>query len=155
MTRPGHARPRIGLALAGGGPLGAVYEIGALGALEEALTGIDFTDCHGYVGVSAGAFIAAGLANGIRPRELCASFIENVGAEVANCCPAPIPPGAVRAARFGGSKKCSTTWSRRSPPGRRYRQPDRTALVLGWARDNSLHRRGTELAELRRVKNCF
>ena len=26
---------RIGLALAGGGPLGAVYEIGALAALEE------------------------------------------------------------------------------------------------------------------------
>ena len=35
--------PRIGLALAGGGPLGAVYEIGALCALEEALEGVDFT----------------------------------------------------------------------------------------------------------------
>lgn len=80
-TRRGITRPRIGLALAGGGPLGAIYEIGALCALEEALTGIDFTDCHGYIGVSAGAFIAAGLANGIRPRELCASFIENVGAK--------------------------------------------------------------------------
>ena len=73
--------PRIGLALAGGGPLGAIYEIGALCALEEALSGIDFTACHGYIGVSAGGFIAAGLANGIRPRELCASFIENVGAK--------------------------------------------------------------------------
>jgi predicted acylesterase/phospholipase RssA len=85
MTRPApstpapSARRRIGLALAGGGPLGAIYEIGALCALEEALVGIDFTDCHSYVGVSAGGFIAAGLANGIRPRELCASFIENVG----------------------------------------------------------------------------
>jgi NTE family protein len=29
------------------------------------------------VGVSAGGFIAAGLANGMTPRELCASFIEN------------------------------------------------------------------------------
>ena len=87
MTRPARKRrdpaaaPRIGLALAGGGPLGAIYEIGALCALEEALTGIDFTDCHSYVGVSAGSFIAAGLANGIRPRELCESFIENVGAK--------------------------------------------------------------------------
>jgi len=69
--------PRIGLALAGGGPLGAIYEIGALCALEEALPGLDFTRLHGYVGVSAGSFIAAGLANGLTPRELCAAFIEN------------------------------------------------------------------------------
>lgn len=67
---------RIGLALAGGGPLGAVYEIGALCALEESLEGISFTLLHHYVGVSAGSFIAAGLANGITPRELCAAFIE-------------------------------------------------------------------------------
>ncbi len=80
MTRHRAPRPRIGLALAGGGPLGAIFEIGALCALEEALTGIDFSDCDSYIGVSAGGFIAAGLANGIRPRELCASFIENVGA---------------------------------------------------------------------------
>lgn len=71
--------PRVGLALAGGGPLGAIYEIGALCALEEALEGADFTRLDQYVGVSAGAFIAAGLANGWRPRELCAGFIENSG----------------------------------------------------------------------------
>ena len=69
-------KPRIGLALAGGGPLGAIYEIGALCALEESLTGIGFNDLHHYVGVSAGGFIAAGLANGMTPRELCAAFIE-------------------------------------------------------------------------------
>ena len=68
--------PKIALALAGGGPLGAIYEIGALCALDEALEGLDFTRLHHYVGVSAGSFIAAGLANGISPRELCASFIE-------------------------------------------------------------------------------
>jgi NTE family protein len=73
------AGPRIGLALAGGGPLGAIYEIGALCALDEALEGLDFTHLHGYVGVSAGGFIAAGLANGMTPRGLCRSFIENVG----------------------------------------------------------------------------
>jgi predicted acylesterase/phospholipase RssA len=71
--------PRIGLALAGGGPLGANYEIGALCALEEALPGVDFNDLAGYVGVSAGACLAAGLANGISPRQLCAAFIENDG----------------------------------------------------------------------------
>ena len=70
---------RIGLALAGGGPLGAIYEIGALCALQEALDGVDFNALSGYVGVSAGGFIAAGLANGMTPRQLCRAFIENDG----------------------------------------------------------------------------
>ncbi|HMA07595.1 MAG TPA: patatin-like phospholipase family protein, partial [Ramlibacter sp.] len=69
--------PKIALALAGGGPLGAIYEIGALCALDEALEGLDFNRLHHYVGVSAGGFIAAGLANGITPRELCAAFIHS------------------------------------------------------------------------------
>lgn len=77
MTRAPSKAPRIGLALAGGGPLGAIYEIGALCALDETLDGLDFNQLAGYVGVSAGGFIAAGLANGMRPRELCAAFIEN------------------------------------------------------------------------------
>ena len=63
--------------MAGGGPLGAIYEIGALCALDETLDGLDFTQLAGYVGVSAGGFIAAGLANGMTPRELCGAFIEN------------------------------------------------------------------------------
>jgi predicted acylesterase/phospholipase RssA len=70
-------RPRIALALAGGGPLGAIYEIGALCALNDTLPGLDLNDCEHYVGVSAGGFIAAGLANGIRPRQLCEAFIED------------------------------------------------------------------------------
>jgi NTE family protein len=69
--------PRIALALAGGGPLGAIYEIGALCALDEALDGIEFTGLDHYVGVSAGSFIAAALANGMSPRQLCTSFIDN------------------------------------------------------------------------------
>lgn len=71
------SQPRTGLALAGGGPLGAIYEVGALCALEEAVEGLDFTACDGYIGVSAGGFMAAGLANGMTPRQLCAAFIEN------------------------------------------------------------------------------
>jgi NTE family protein len=70
---------RLGLALAGGGPLGAIHEIGALCALEEAVTGLNLNQLDGYVGVSAGAFVAAGLANGMTPRQLCDSFIENRG----------------------------------------------------------------------------
>ncbi|ROZ77472.1 patatin-like phospholipase family protein [Ramlibacter sp. WS9] len=76
MTKIKSPAPKIALALAGGGPLGAIYEIGALCALDESLAGIDFTALDHYVGVSAGGFIAAGLANGMSPRELCASFIE-------------------------------------------------------------------------------
>ncbi len=85
--RQPRSHPRIGLALAGGGPLGAVYEIGALCALEEALPGLDFNALGGYVGVSAGGFVAAGLANGMTPRQLCASFIENDGPRVDNISP--------------------------------------------------------------------
>ena len=70
-------RPRIGLALAGGGPLGAIYEIGVLAALAEALHGCDFSDAEVYVGVSAGSFIAAGLANGYTPQDLSRLFIED------------------------------------------------------------------------------
>src|SRR5690606_3628687 len=68
--------PRIALALAGGGPLGAIYEIGALCALDDTLDGLNLNGCDHYIGVSAGGFIAAALANGITPRELCESFIE-------------------------------------------------------------------------------
>ncbi|RZT94981.1 patatin-like phospholipase family protein [Rivibacter subsaxonicus] len=71
--------PRIGLALAGGGPLGAIWEIGALCALEDSIPGLRLTEACAFVGVSAGGFVAAGLANGIGPRELCRSFIENEG----------------------------------------------------------------------------
>ena len=69
--------PKIALALAGGGPLGAIYEIGAMCALEESLNGLNFSKLDHYVGVSAGGFIVAALANGMTPRELCAYFIEN------------------------------------------------------------------------------
>lgn len=68
---------RIALALAGGGPLGAIYEIGALCALQESLQGINFTRLQHYVGVSAGGFVAAGLANGMTPLQLFGWFIDD------------------------------------------------------------------------------
>ena len=76
------SRPRIGIALAGGGPLGAIYEIGVLSALAESLQGFDFNDAEVYVGVSAGSFIAAGLANGYTPQALSRLFIEDAHSEV-------------------------------------------------------------------------
>ena len=68
-------KEKLGIALAGGGPLGAIYEIGALVALEKALRGVSLTDLDVYVGVSSGAFLAAGLANGMAPSEIHAMFI--------------------------------------------------------------------------------
>jgi NTE family protein len=71
------AKPKLGLALAGGGPLGAMYEIGVLMALDESLDGLDLNDMDVYVGVSAGSFITAGLANNLTPAEIFRLFIEN------------------------------------------------------------------------------
>ena len=71
------AKPKIALALAGGGPLGAMYEIGVLMALDEALDGLDLNDMDIYVGVSAGSFLTAGLANQLSPTEIYRMFIDN------------------------------------------------------------------------------
>ncbi len=71
----GDEPPKIGLACAGGGIEGAVYEIGALCALDEVLTGVDFRDLHVYVGVSAGALISACLANGLTPRQMSLAIL--------------------------------------------------------------------------------
>ncbi len=68
---------RIGIALAGGGPGGAIYEIGALRALDEAIDGVDFNDLYIYVGVSAGAFIAACLANQLSTAQMVRAIIKN------------------------------------------------------------------------------
>jgi NTE family protein len=68
---------KVGIALAGGGPLGAIYEIGALAAIDEAIEGLNLTQAHIYVGVSAGGFICAGLANGMTPQQMVKLFIED------------------------------------------------------------------------------
>jgi NTE family protein len=68
------APARIGLALAGGAPEGGIYEIGALRALEESIAGLDLNAFDVYVGVSAGACIAANLANQIAIRDMCSAL---------------------------------------------------------------------------------
>jgi predicted acylesterase/phospholipase RssA len=67
----------VGIALAGGGFLGAAYELGALAALSESIDGLDLTALDVYVGVSAGAFVAAGLANGLSPHAMVRMFVES------------------------------------------------------------------------------
>lgn len=81
-ARRRRAGGKIGVALAGGGPLGSFYELGALHALGEALVGRELTELDVYVGVSSGSFLAASLANGIDTTSMGASFIYNEGPRV-------------------------------------------------------------------------
>ncbi len=70
-------RAKIGLALAGGGPEGSIYEIGAVRALDECIEGIDLNDLDIYVGVSAGAFITACLANNLSTAQMCRAIVKH------------------------------------------------------------------------------
>lgn len=64
-----------------------MYEIGVLLALDECLEGLDLNAVDIYVGVSAGSFITAGLANGITPSEIYRMFIENETVDGARLSP--------------------------------------------------------------------
>ncbi len=68
---------KLAIALAGGGPLGAFYELGALHALSEAIEGRELTDFDVYVGVSSGSLLAGALANGIDTTAIGSSFIHD------------------------------------------------------------------------------
>jgi predicted acylesterase/phospholipase RssA len=61
---------KTALVLAGGGLTGAVYEIGALRAIDELLVGRDVRSFDIIVGTSAGALVGAMLAKGITPGEM-------------------------------------------------------------------------------------
>jgi NTE family protein len=76
------SKAKVGLAIAGGGPIGGMYELGALRALDVAVEGLDLTDLDVYVGVSSGAFLAAGLANRLSTAEICRIFITGDSEEI-------------------------------------------------------------------------
>lgn len=61
---------KTALVLAGGGIAGAVYEVGALRAIDDLLVDRTVNDFDIYVGTSAGSLIAAGLANGLSPERM-------------------------------------------------------------------------------------
>jgi predicted acylesterase/phospholipase RssA len=90
------SRRRIALALAGGGPLGAFYQLGCLHALAECTQGLELAKLDGYVGVSSGAIIAAGLANGISTQEMVRLFFVDDGAESS-----PLTPGLLMRPALG------------------------------------------------------
>lgn len=71
MLSPKHSRrPKTALVLAGGGLTGAVYEIGALRAIDDLLVDRTVNDFDIYVGTSAGALVTTFLANGLSPHEI-------------------------------------------------------------------------------------
>jgi len=57
-------RPKIALCLGGGGVTGAMYQIGALAALEDAVEGLQAHGFDLYVAASSGSSVAAALAGG-------------------------------------------------------------------------------------------
>lgn len=87
---------RIALALAGGGPLGAFYQLGCLHALAECTHGLNLSELSGYVGVSSGAILAASLANGITTAEMVRLFFVDDDAG-----PYPLNPGTLMRPAFG------------------------------------------------------
>src|SRR5512134_133882 len=80
-SKPHRNGTRAAIALAGGGPLGAFFEIGALQALAESIEGLDLNRLHAYVGVSSGSMLAAGLANGLTPLDIGRLIITNESGE--------------------------------------------------------------------------
>jgi predicted acylesterase/phospholipase RssA len=61
------SKSKIALVLAGGGLTGAVYEVGALRAIDDLLLDRTVNDLDIYVGTSAGAVVCSLLANGLSP----------------------------------------------------------------------------------------
>src|SRR5687767_13960818 len=63
-------RSKSALVLGGGGFTGAVYEIGALRALDLLSVNKSVNQFDIYVGTSAGSFVASLTANGVTPEEM-------------------------------------------------------------------------------------
>ncbi len=72
------SRPRphakVALVLAGGAISGGAFKIGGLIALNTLLANRSVTDFDIYVGISAGAFLAAPMAAGVGPEEMLKSL---------------------------------------------------------------------------------
>ncbi len=66
---------KTALVLAGGAISGGAFKIGGLIALDSLLTNRSVTDFDTYVGISAGAFLAAPLSAGVGPEELLRSIV--------------------------------------------------------------------------------
>jgi NTE family protein len=87
LRRP--QRSKTALVLGGGGFTGAVYEIGALRALDLLSVNRTVNEFDVYVGTSAGAFVGASVANGVTPEEMMRVIVQQV--------PTPFPDARVSA----------------------------------------------------------
>ena len=74
LSKP-RSEARRALVLAGGAISGGAFKLGGLEALNRFLVNKKVTDFDIYMGISAGAFLAAPIAAGIQPSELVDSFI--------------------------------------------------------------------------------
>lgn len=68
--------PRIALCLTGGGATGAMYQIGALAALEDAILDLQAGSLDLYLGSNSGASVATMLAAGRSPERLYRAFLD-------------------------------------------------------------------------------
>src|SRR5437867_11400957 len=66
--------PRVALVLAGGAVTGGAFKLGGLKALDDFLVNRKTTEFDSYVGLSAGAVLAAPLAAGVTPAEMVKSL---------------------------------------------------------------------------------
>jgi NTE family protein len=66
--------PKVALVLAGGAVTGGAFKLGGLKAFDDFLVNRKATDFDLYVGLSAGAFLAAPLASGVTPPEMLRSL---------------------------------------------------------------------------------
>jgi NTE family protein len=66
--------PKIALVLAGGAVSGGGFKLGGLKALDDFLVNRKITEFDTYVGLSAGAVLAAPLAAGVSPAEMLKSL---------------------------------------------------------------------------------
>lgn len=69
-------RLKIGLCLPGGGVTGAMYQIGALSALEDVIAPVEAKSFDLYVGASSGATVAAALAGGLEVQRLYRALLD-------------------------------------------------------------------------------
>lgn len=76
-TQPNQPRRKTALVLAGGGITGFLYEVGVLTALDELAGRALSNDFDVYVGTSAGAVLAALLANAAHAAEIFAAMTQN------------------------------------------------------------------------------
>jgi predicted acylesterase/phospholipase RssA len=72
----GESGPRVAICLPGGGLTGALYQVGALAALEDGVVGLDAQSFALYLGHASGATVASAIAGGIPIERLYRALLD-------------------------------------------------------------------------------